>query len=127
VISQDDNFKRKKMMKGLMNLIFSKLFGIFRIVFLLFFAYCTTIMKTSDHMTNIFVVIASTVIIIFIILRYIYVRNDNKIKEALNTGVADVVKNNRNDILGTVKMMVTDFFIGVVSLIILFQFLKTLL
>ena len=111
-------------MKRLINILFVKLFGILRVVFLFFFAYCTTIMTTADYRMSLLIVISGIGICIVVLIRYIYIRNDNRVKDALNTDVVTVIKDNRGDIIGTTKMMFVDFFIGLIALILAIQFLK---
>jgi hypothetical protein len=72
------------------------------------------------------IVVVSLVIIVIIICRYVYIRNDKKVRDVLKTGLTDIIRNGRNDIINTTKMMVVDFFTVIISLFILMAFLKRL-
>jgi hypothetical protein len=107
-----------------LDLLFYKFFPFVRLIFIGFFLYCTTILKTSDSVTSILSVVISVFIIVSIIFRYYYIRNNKLFKETLSLNVVKVIKDNRRDIFGVTKMIIVDFFIVLVAVTIIAAFLK---
>jgi hypothetical protein len=84
-------------------------------------------MATADYGKSLSIGIIGIGIFIVVLIRYIYIRNDNRVRDALNTDVVSVIKNNRGDVIVTTKMMLVDFFIGLLALIFAIQFLKKII